>query len=256
MSKVIKAKRVRKIKNVANVASVMPDNATLQIAFHAATPEDSFDDVKSGANEILVIDNEESHNERDILADYTSALLNAFKSRCQRDDSQTVIRDAIDVAKYMSNARVAKMLLDARVVPDFPVYQRVANAFFNIKSMQRMTQVLQFALRAAKCENHLRVIFKTAFALQRAEIEFSDVALDLIYNIKSSIPEKYTGKISRPDIIYTSGTRNAQQSMTLNALVKLNVFKVKQSETSRKPAYEIDLDNVISQALIQEMNLA
>ena len=118
-----------------------------------------------------------------------------------------------------------------------------------------MIQILDFALLAGKAEAHFSAIFQSTYKCAMNNREFNGNTLDLIYNIKSEIPEYYRDCISRPAIIYTGQTRSSQQSMTLNALVKLNMLSVTRSEITNKKAYKLNLDNEITQRCVEFFGL-
>jgi hypothetical protein len=250
------ARNARKSRKV-NVSPVNVAPAMLQIAFHATEPEvTQHESASLENNEILVIDAPEQTDENDVFAMYEVALEQSFNARVERDKSDSVAAQIREHYKCFRNERVARLMYEARVMPDFPVKSRRTDAFFNVKAIDRITDVLRFVLRAQRVNEHVRIIFSTLYNYDKSGLEFSGSALDWIYNKSASLPAHLQDKVVRPAIIYTSGTRSAQQSMTLNALITLNVITAQASRDSRVPAFTLNHDNVITQKLIEELQLA
>lgn len=280
MTKIVKSKRTRKVA-VATSTSVP---AMLAIEFHAAMPEIDVDAMRAIVNaetsssvtdahveactamtvnadytrvEELDVDADDNVSDDDIFAMYREALAQQFSHRVAFETNKDAHSCAAKYRKYasdFSHERIARVLYDARVVPDFVNRSERSGYRFNEKTTMRIRDVARFLAKVDSLTNYTRAIFMSALAFNKAGIEFNSSHAFACCSASDTRFKNVEHLMTHTREVYGETTQQAQHSMSLNALVEMHALI--ETRSGKRHAYVVNTANSVAQALIAELALS
>lgn len=282
MTKTIKSsgKRARKIA-VASSASVP---AMLAIEFHAAMPEIDVDAMRAIVSaehashdelasvpactsiavsvdytrvEELDVDADDNATDDDIFALYREALAQQMSHRVAYETNKDAHSCAAKYRKYatdFAHERIARVLYDARVVPDFVNRSERSGYRFNEKTTMRIRDIARFIAKADSLTNYTRAIFASVHAFNKAGIEFNSSHAFACCSASDTRFKNVEHLMTHTREVYGETTQQAQHSMSLNALVEMHALI--ETRSGKRHAYVVNPKSYVAQELVRELALA
>lgn len=206
----------------------------------------------------IISTNCEANTTQSFVASLNSECDARIAYECSKNAANVTIADKVNaIRKSASHDTIASILIASSYnVANMNKQERVSNRR-NVYAIQKEINIAQFIAAVAALNHYTLAIFKTAFALEKADfaLTHSSARSACSKEVKCAVAaQQKIVTANRYDKVTDASTASTQSSSSINALQALNVFTESRS-AANEIEYKINRESFAAQQIAKRLQL-